>query len=74
MWAMATKKNPLEAAREAAGLSYYRISLDLDMSRATVMRIHKGMHQPTREHARAIFEYYNGAVTLGQVYDPQYCG
>jgi len=36
------------------------------------LRVERGDQVPKRELARAIYEYWRGDVTLGEVYDPIY--
>lgn len=56
--------------REALGLSQYRVAKDTGIPRSTFRRIERGINVPSREHARALFAYYDKQVDLSRIYDP----
>jgi len=62
----------LKAVRKARKLSVRQVARDVDTHPQNYNRIERGEQVPKRDLARRIFEYYQGEVTLGEVYDPEY--
>jgi len=62
----------LRQARRESGLTAQAAATAAGCDRATLYRLEKGEHLPTRRTARALFELYGGAVPLGFIYDPDF--
>lgn len=63
---------PLKLAREKLKLSVTDLCKDLGTHPQNYYRIERGEQSPKRELARIIFEYFNGSVSLAEIYDPEY--
>jgi DNA-binding XRE family transcriptional regulator len=62
----------LKEHRERLGLALANVAQEIDVNRSTLYRIEAGEVAPTRRVARALFDYYRGAVPIGDIYDPEY--
>jgi len=65
-----SKESKMEKIRNRRGVSYRTIELDTGIPRSTAERIHKGLSQPKRCQARALFNYYDKKISLAEIYDP----
>lgn len=63
----------LTQVRKKRGLSLDEVAAKVGTSEATLSRIERGVQVPRRDLARAIYEYFDGKVALGAIYDPEYC-
>lgn len=66
------KASLLTQIRKSRGLSLDQVAGIVGTDPTNLSRVEKGAQVPKRELARALFEFYNGAVPLGTIYDPQY--
>jgi len=62
----------LKAARESRNLSVLELAPKLGTHPQNYYRIERGEQLPKRELARKIHEFFEGEVTLGGIYDPEY--
>lgn len=62
----------LTQMRKSRGLSLSDVAEVIGTDRTNLSRIERGMQMPNRPIARALYEFYDGAVALGQIYDPEY--
>lgn len=62
-------EHPITSARKAYGLSTNQLGELLDMPGASLWRIERGLNVPRREVARALYEFFSGALPLGAIYD-----
>ena len=62
----------LTQTRKSRGLSLDQVAAEVGTDPTNLSRVEKGAQVPKRELARALFEFYGGAVPLGAIYDPQY--
>ena len=63
---------PLKIAREKRKLSVTDLCKKLGTHPQNYYRIERGEQSPKRELARLIFEYFDGKVSLAEIYDPEY--
>jgi transcriptional regulator with XRE-family HTH domain len=68
------KENPtlLTQTRKSRGLSLDQVAGCVGTDPTNLSRVERGTQVPKRELARALFEFYDGVVPLGAIYDPQY--
>lgn len=66
------KATLLTQTRKSRGLSLDQVAGIVGTDPTNLSRVEKGAQVPKRELARALFEFYDGAVPLGVIYDPQY--
>ena len=50
----------------------HEVAAAIGVNRSTLYRIEGGIVAPSRETARALFDYYGGQVPLAHIYDPEY--
>lgn len=62
----------LTKARKHRGLFLEHVAEAVGTSVATLSKVERGVQIPKRELARALFEFFAGAVPLGAIYDAQY--
>ena len=65
-------KSLLMQHRETLGTPLAVVARATSMDRSTLYRLEAGKVQPSRANARALFDYYGGAVPLAHIYDPEY--
>lgn len=65
-------KTHMTEVREARGLTVRQVADATGISRSTVYRIEVGDTVPRREHARALYAFYDYEVDLADIYDPLY--
>lgn len=58
--------------RKSRGLSLAQVAETVSTDVANLYRIEKGEQVPKRALARALFDFYDGAIPLGAIYDPEY--
>lgn len=58
--------------RKSRGLSLAAVAEKVGTDAGNLSRVEKGEQVPKRELARALFEFYGGAVPLASIYDPAY--
>lgn len=63
---------PLKLAREKRKVSVTHLCEELGTHPQNYYRIERGEQSPKRELARVIFEYFDGSVSLAEIYDPEY--
>ncbi len=62
----------LKQKREELGLPLARVAREVGVNRSTLYRVEAGEVAPTRRVARALFDFYQRAVPLAHIYDPEY--
>lgn len=62
----------LKAHREKAAIPLAQVAKAVQVNRSTLYRVEAGEVAPTRRVARALFDFYGGAVPLAHIYDPEY--
>lgn len=63
---------PLKVAREDLKLSVTDLCAELGTHPQNYYRIERGEQIPKRDLARAIHEFFDGTVSLSEIYDPEY--
>lgn len=58
--------------RKSRGLTIETVALEVGTDPTNLSRVEKGQQMPKRELARALFEFYDKAVPLGAIYDPEH--
>jgi transcriptional regulator with XRE-family HTH domain len=58
--------------RKSRGLSLAQVAEVVRTDIANLSRVEKGRQVPKRDLARALFDFYDGAVPLGAIYDPEH--
>lgn len=58
--------------RKSRGLSLEQVASEVGTDQANLSRVEKGLQVPKRELARRIFTFYQGAVPLAAIYDPDW--
>lgn len=69
---MAQQLTKLQTARKARELTLRDLEEKTGISLAVLSRIETGKQVPSRDHARKLFEFYNGEILLSEIYDPLY--
>lgn len=62
----------LTQMRKSRGLSLASLASVVGADQATLSRVERGRQIPNRDLARALFRFYDGAVPLGAIYDPEF--
>lgn len=62
----------LTTMRKSRGLSLKDLADVVGTDRTNLSRVERGVQIPNRPLARALFKFYDGAVPLGAVYDPEF--
>lgn len=62
----------LKSCRQSLNLTIDDVSNDTGIPRSTLSRIENSKQLPNRDHARTLYEYFDGKVSLGAIYDPEY--
>jgi transcriptional regulator with XRE-family HTH domain len=70
----ARKDSLLTQIRKSRGLSLEDVADKVGTTAGTLSRVENGVQTPKRELARALFEFFGGAVPLGAIYDADYPG
>jgi transcriptional regulator with XRE-family HTH domain len=60
----------MTAARNKRGLSLVAVAAAVGTTDGNLSRIERGIQTPMRAQARALYRFFDGALTLGQCYDP----
>lgn len=63
---------PLKIAREKRDVSVPEICKAIGTHPQNYYRIERGDQPPKRELARRIHEYFEGDVSMGEIYDPEF--
>lgn len=58
--------------RKSRGLSLDTVAQKVGTDPTNLSRVEKGQQVPKRELARELFKFYDGAVPLGAIYDPEH--
>lgn len=58
--------------RKSRGLSLDKVAKEVGTDPTNLSRVEKGQQVPKRELARALFDFYDQAVPLGAIYDPEH--
>lgn len=67
---MEKRTTKLQQARKARGVSIRELEEQTGISRSILSRIETGKQVPCREHARALYRFYQGEILLSEIYDP----
>lgn len=62
----------LTQIRKSRGLTLEQVADKVGTDPTNLSRVEKGHQVPKRELARALFEFFGGAVELGAIYDPEF--
>lgn len=62
----------LTEMRKSRGVSLASLATVVDSDQGTLSRVERGVQMPSRELARALYRYYDGAIGLGAIYDPEF--
>jgi len=62
----------LTEARRQRGWTIERVAAQVGLHGTTVARIERGLLLPSRQHARALYDLFEGDVALGSIYDPTF--
>jgi DNA-binding XRE family transcriptional regulator len=62
----------LKRHREALGLPLAKVAREVGVNRSTLYRIEAAEVAPSRQTARALFDFYQRAVPIAHIYDPEY--
>ena len=62
----------LKSERVARGYSQKDVARAVGTNPSNLLRLERGIQVPKPELARAIYEFYGGAVPLCAIYDPVY--
>lgn len=62
----------MTALRKSKGLSLEAVAKVVGTDQANLSRIEKGQQTPKRDLARALYRFYEGAVALEVIYDPEF--
>ena len=62
---------PLAQMRKARGLSLEEVAAKVGTDQANLSRIERGLQIPKRETARGLWQFYDGQVPVGAIYDPE---
>ena len=62
----------LARVRKKKGLSLDDVAAKVGTTGATLSRVERGVQVPKKDLARALFDFFNGKVPLGAIYDPEY--
>jgi transcriptional regulator with XRE-family HTH domain len=58
--------------RKSRGLSLKDLADVVGTDRTNLSRVERGLQIPSRQLARSLFRFYDGAVPLGEIYDPEF--
>lgn len=58
--------------RKSRGLSLDALAKQVGTDQANLSRVERGLQIPNRQLARSLFRFYDGAVPLGAIYDPEF--
>lgn len=64
----------LTQIRKSRGLSLDKVARAVSTDPTNLSRVEKGVQTPKRDLARALYEFYDGVVDLGAIYDPEFFG
>ena len=70
---MPDQQNPatiLQHARQMTGFSVRKLAGLVKTNVASLSKIERGLIAPRKPVARALYEFYGGSVSLGEIYDP----
>lgn len=62
----------LTVLRKSRGLSLTDVAEVVGTDRTNLSRIERGQQLPNRTIARALYRLYDGAISLGEIYDPEF--
>jgi len=63
---------PIRSARVSREQTLRQVATELGIDPSTLAKIERGAQTPSRETARRIFEFYDGEIPLGAIYDPDF--
>lgn len=58
--------------RKSRGLSLDALAKQVGTDQANLSRVERGLQIPNRLLARSLFRFYDGAIPLGAIYDPEF--
>ncbi len=64
--------NTVRAARLEEGITLDELASRTGISMAGLSLIERGKRTPSKATARALYQYFGGAVSLGAIYDPEF--
>lgn len=64
----------LRTSRKARNLTLVELATAVGTDAANISRIERGVQTPSKELARKLFEFFEGDVPLGSIYDPDHQG
>jgi transcriptional regulator with XRE-family HTH domain len=62
----------LRAERKRRKLTVREVAEAVGTDSSNMSRLERGVQRPTQEVARALFKFFGGKVSLGDVYDPTF--
>lgn len=62
----------LTQMRKSRGLSLKDLADVVGTDRTNLSRVERGLQIPSRQLARALYKFYDGAIELGEIYDPEF--
>lgn len=62
----------LTQIRKSRGLTLEKVASQVGTDPTNLSRVEKGEQVPKRELARALFDFYDGRIELGAIYDPEF--
>jgi len=68
----AARDSLLTQIRKSRGLSLDDVAAKVGTTAGTLSRVERGEQTPKRDLARALFDFFGGAVPLGAVYDAEH--
>lgn len=66
------KESLLTQMRKSRGLSLAQLAKEVGTDQSSLSRVERGLQIPNREVARNLYRFYDGSVTLGHCYDPEF--
>ncbi len=64
--------NRLQQARDEMGFTLDEVAEAVGSNGASISRIERALQMGRRELYRALFDFYGGVLTLGEIYDPDF--
>ena len=65
-------KYPLRVARRNLNLKITDVERETGIPRSTYQRIETGNANVSKKHARILYNFFGGAVSLSDIYDPHF--
>lgn len=58
--------------RKSRGLSLDALARQVGTDQANLSRVERGLQIPNRDLARSLYRFFDGAIPLGAIYDPDF--